>query len=155
MDSSEWVFNFPVEIGCFQIRGNQYFVTGAQFLDEDPGDSHGSGELFELAVKQVHAYFKQQRRDFTLPLMTRGTDFRQRVWTELERIPAGQTCTYGEMAHLLNSSARAVGGACRHNPIALLVPCHRIVSAKGIGGYAGRVDGHNIDVKSWLLQHEA
>jgi len=83
-----------------------------------------------------------------------GTAFQRRVWEALTRIPAGQTLTYGELAARLDSGARAVGNACRHNPVSIIVPCHRVVSATGIGGYSGSTGGREIDRKQWLLGRE-
>jgi methylated-DNA-[protein]-cysteine S-methyltransferase len=72
----------------------------------------------------------------------------------LQKIPFGKVKTYGELAKILNTSARAVGNACRRNPVPLIVPCHRIVAATGIGGYAGRTSGDVHNIKRELLQHE-
>ena len=83
-----------------------------------------------------------------------GTPFQQKVWNELKNIPAGKVVTYGELAKKLGTSARAVGNACRQNPIPVVIPCHRVVSATGIGGYAGDTSGDLLKIKSWLLQHE-
>ena len=83
-----------------------------------------------------------------------GTAFQSRVWRELRTIPAGNVATYGELAGRLGTSARAVGNACRNNPIPVVIPCHRVVSSAGLGGYAGRAAGDMPKIKSWLLQHE-
>jgi methylated-DNA-[protein]-cysteine S-methyltransferase len=86
--------------------------------------------------------------------MGSGTAFQQRVWRALCDIPAGETRTYGELAKMLNSAPRAVGQACRRNPLPILVPCHRVVSAQGIGGYDGADAGVELQRKRWLLCHE-
>jgi len=83
-----------------------------------------------------------------------GTPFQQKVWNELKTIPAGKVVTYGELADRLGTSARAVGNACRRNPVPLVVPCHRVVSANGMGGYAGETGGELLRIKAWLLHHE-
>jgi methylated-DNA-[protein]-cysteine S-methyltransferase len=83
-----------------------------------------------------------------------GSPFQRRVWQAISAIPAGRTRTYGEIAAELGSAPRAVGGACRANPYPLLVPCHRVVGASGLGGFAGDVSGRLIAVKRWLLAHE-
>ncbi len=88
------------------------------------------------------------------PLAPAATPFQQRVRAALIAIAPGCRMTYGELARFLGSSARAVGGACRANPIPLLVPCHRVVAACGVGGYAGAVDGPRLEFKRWLLAHE-
>lgn len=83
-----------------------------------------------------------------------GTPFQRRVWRQLQRIPPGQTRSYGEIARLLHSSARAVAGACRANPLPILIPCHRVVAAHGLGGYMGQTGGAGVAIKRWLLHHE-
>lgn len=83
-----------------------------------------------------------------------GTDFQKRVWRELMRIAPGEVRTYGELARRLGTSARAVGGACRANPIPILIPCHRVVAAGGEGGFMGRTRGSAMALKRWLLEHE-
>lgn len=84
----------------------------------------------------------------------KGTPFQLMVWNALRKIPAGKVVTYGELAKKLGSSARAVGNACRNNPVPVIVPCHRVVSANGPGGYAGETRGALFDIKLWLLDHE-
>lgn len=89
-----------------------------------------------------------------LPLCLQGTAFQLRVWQALRGIPCGEVRTYGELATELGSGARAVGNACRRNPVPVIVPCHRVVGAAGIGGYAGRTAGRELERKRWLLHHE-
>ena len=84
----------------------------------------------------------------------RGTSFQRRVWAALLEIPPGRTVTYGGLAARLGSSPRAVGGACRANPVPILIPCHRVVAADGAGGYSGARAGPRLEVKGWLLEHE-
>jgi methylated-DNA-[protein]-cysteine S-methyltransferase len=105
-------------------------------------------------VQQLEAYFTDSRFRFKLPLEMHGTPFQLRVWQALQSIPAGTTVTYGQLAERLDSGARAVGNACRRNPIAIIVPCHRVTSAVGVGGYAGKSEGKPLVRKQWLLQHE-
>jgi methylated-DNA-[protein]-cysteine S-methyltransferase len=87
-----------------------------------------------------------------------GTVFQQRVWRALCEIPMGETRTYGELAKALGSAPRAVGQACRRNPTPILVPCHRVISVSGLGGYDGVGEGAEDDIKlqhkRWLLRHE-
>jgi methylated-DNA-[protein]-cysteine S-methyltransferase len=83
-----------------------------------------------------------------------GTPFQRRVWQLLQQIPAGETWRYGELASQLGSSAQAVAGACRANPLTILIPCHRVVAATGLGGYLGQVGGELLEIKRWLLHYE-
>ena len=99
----------------------------------------------------LDAYFDGEQPDFDFPLRPHGTAFQQSVWQEMRAIPYGETRSYGEIAKALSSSPRAVGNACGANPIPIIVPCHRIVSQTGPGGYSG--DG-GIETKRWLLQLE-
>lgn len=95
--------------------------------------------LLEKACRQLDEYFSSTRKSFSLPLDTGGTPFQKAVWAALADIPYGQTRTYGEIARLIGrpSSARAVGGACNRNPLAVFIPCHRVVAATGAGGFRG------------------
>jgi methylated-DNA-[protein]-cysteine S-methyltransferase len=103
----------------------------------------------------LEAYFAGRNESIApLGLSPAGTVFQRRVWQALEAIPYGQTRSYGEIAGELGSSARAVGGACRANPLPILVPCHRVVAADGLGGYAGRTNGAWFAIKAQLLRHE-
>jgi len=105
--------------------------------------------------KQITHYFRSSKAGFNLPVMLNGTAFQQKVWTAMQKIPSGQTRTYGDISEQLQSSPRAVGNACRANPVPLVVPCHRVIGKSGIGGFGGKTSGRNIDCKSWLLRHEA
>jgi methylated-DNA-[protein]-cysteine S-methyltransferase len=84
-----------------------------------------------------------------------GSVYRNRVWAALCQIPFGETMTYSALAKKIGSSARAVGNACRDNPYALFIPCHRVISVSGMGGYCGQTDGDFISVKYKLLEFEA
>lgn len=109
--------------------------------------------VLERLIAQLSAYFARTLRTFDVPLTYRGSTFQEQVWHELLRIPYGQTCSYGTIAQRLGDpgAMRAVGMANHHNPIAIVIPCHRVVNAKGdIGGYGGEVWR-----KRWLLDLEA
>lgn len=104
------------------------------------------------AAAQLDEYFAGERRDFDLPLAPRGTPFQVAVWRALARIPFGETCSYGELARTVGrpSASRAVGAANGANPIAIILPCHRVIGASGtLTGYGG-----GLPLKRWLLDHE-
>jgi methylated-DNA-[protein]-cysteine S-methyltransferase len=108
--------------------------------------------LLREAQRQLAAYFARRLREFDLPIALNGTAFRQRVWVAMRAIPYGETRSYGEIAMELGSAPRAVGGACGKNPVAIIVPCHRILaSGRQIGGYSG---GAGIETKRSLLALE-
>lgn len=103
--------------------------------------------VFDLTRRWLEVYFEGRCPDFTPPLTLRGSDFRLQVWQQLLQVPYGSTTTYGELARRLvkesgtRVSAQAVGGAVGHNPIALIVPCHRVVGSDGsLTGYAGGLE---------------
>lgn len=89
-----------------------------------------------------------------LPFAARGTPFQQRVWHAIREIPRGRTRNYGDIAHKLGSSSRAVGQACGANPFPLFTPCHRVLAKRGGGGFAHATGGWLIDTKLWLLGQE-
>jgi len=116
------------------------------------GEEQGSSALLDRAAAQLGEYFLGQRRSFDLPLAPEGTAFQQRVWRALSAIPFGKTRSYGELARELGSAARAVGGACGANPIPIIIPCHRVLAAKGrLGGFSG---GNGLSSKQQLLALE-
>lgn len=108
--------------------------------------------LLRETAHQLQQYFAGERRSFDVPLAAHGTAFAQQVWAQLRQIPWGHTCSYGELARQLGNknAMRAVGAANGRNPIAIIVPCHRVIGADGgMTGYAG-----GLNRKIWLLQHE-
>jgi len=104
--------------------------------------------------RALQSYFANPRARLRLPLKLSGTVFQQRVWRALQRIPAGRTLSYGALANKLDTSARAVGNACRANPVPIVVPCHRVVASNGVGGFMGKRSGSPLNLKHWLLEHE-
>lgn len=109
--------------------------------------------LLRDAAGQLQDYFDGKRRHFQIPLAPHGTPYQRRVWAELQRIPPGETRSYGDIARALASGPRAVGQANGRNPIPIIIPCHRVVGADGsIGGYSG-LDG--ADTKRFLLDLES
>ena len=107
------------------------------------------------AVRQLRAYCQDPHWEFSLPILPQGTAFQRRVWAALRAIPVGETVTYGELAREVGGGARAVGRACRRNPCPIVVPCHRVVSGKGLGGFMGQTAGAGLVLKARLLAHEA
>jgi methylated-DNA-[protein]-cysteine S-methyltransferase len=106
------------------------------------------------ACSALQRYLRDPRARLEVPFVPQGTAFQQRVWRALRAIPSGEVRSYGQLARRLKTSARAVGGACRANPIAIVIPCHRVVAAAGEGGFMGRTAGRAMTLKRWLLEHE-
>jgi methylated-DNA-[protein]-cysteine S-methyltransferase len=110
--------------------------------------------LAERAALQVQRYLDDADYRFDLPLALAGSAFELRVWREIARIAPGRTRSYGEIAARLGSAPRPVGGACGRNPLPLVVPCHRVLAASGLGGFMRGHDGFPLSIKRWLLRHE-
>lgn len=112
-------------------------------------------------VTQFEAYFSNPNIDWDIPIIwPKVSEFQKRVCEALSTIPLAQTLSYGELAKKLNSSPRAVGGACRRNPFPIIFPCHRVVAKNGIGGYSGDTEAqqqgkiNKLNIKQFLLAHE-
>ncbi|KZY49391.1 methylated-DNA--[protein]-cysteine S-methyltransferase [Sulfitobacter sp. KE29] len=108
-------------------------------------------ELLDTALRQLNEYATGQRQQFDLPLRVTGSDFQRAVCAAIAAIPFGHTRTYGEIARDLGVPAQAVGGACGGNPIPILIPCHRVMGAKGLTGFSG---AGGVETKVALLRHE-
>lgn len=112
-------------------------------------------ELAERACAQIKSFIANPNFKFDLPLLDQGSAFQKKVWQVISGLEAGQVLTYKQVGQIIQCGApRAVGGACGANPYPLIVPCHRVVGANGIGGFAHNDDGFFIEVKRWLLAHE-
>lgn len=111
-------------------------------------------KMAKKIVKELQHYFENPKHKFDLNFDLEGTDFQRKVWKALERIPSGKVLSYKDVSDKLASSPRAVGNACRANPIAIVVPCHRVVAKNGMGGYCGKTSGKMLNIKEWLLAHE-
>ena len=118
------------------------------------GAAEGGEEtsLLRKAVAQLDSYFNGAKISFDLPLNPAGTAFQKKLWKALSDIPYGHTLTYGDLAHRIESGPRAIGGACGKNPLPIIIPCHRVLAAKGrMGGYSGLGE---LDTKQFLLRLE-
>ena len=123
-----------------------------QVLFTDIVETAVPSPLTALAAEQLQAYFAGTLQQFSLPLAVSGTVFQQQVWQALCTVPFAATCSYADIARQINNikAVRAVGAANGRNPIAIIVPCHRVIGANGtLTGYAG-----GLDKKAWLLKHE-
>ena len=138
-------------VGKLFLASNGIGLTGLGF-GTAPGET-GWDPVLEKAVLWLEDYFRGNVREPDVPLVPEGTTFQQRVWQLLPEIPCGQTVSYGDLARKLGNirSAQAVGQAVGKNPIAILIPCHRVVGAKGqLTGYAW-----GVEIKKRLLNLEA
>lgn len=110
--------------------------------------------LTGMWADKLDAYFAGKLENFAYPPSTSGTPFQQKVWLVIAAIPYGQVISYGDIARLIGSSPRAVGQACGRNPLPIIIPCHRVVSACGLGGFSLSNQDFELNIKRWLLTHE-
>ncbi len=150
-----YIYHYDSPIGKITFAGDGEKLTGLwlhgqkYFADTLKGETAEQMlPIFKETIRWLDIYFSGQAPDFTPPLLINTTPFRREVWEILLTIPYGQTMTYGEIAQiiaerkgLVRMPAQAVGGAVGHNPISLIIPCHRVVGANGsLTGYAGGID---------------
>ena len=154
MRAPQWQAKMATPFGMVGIRTEAGELARIEFLPRGdralaPADAPSARACAELA-----RYIADPAYRFSIPLPRRGTPFQRRVWNAISAIAPGDTRTYGEIARELGSAPRAVGQACGENPFPLVVPCHRVVSAAGLGGFAHQDGGYLLSVKRWLLAHE-
>lgn len=141
MNATRWI-NSP--IGGLRIHACAGLVTAIDFGATEPYGVRRPDPLLDEAARQLTEYFAGERKEFDLPLASDGTEFQKRVWSELRRIPYGETASYGEIARRLGydpAISRAVGAANGANPIPIVVPCHRVIGANGkLTGFAGGLE---------------
>ena len=119
------------------------------------GDEAAASPLLAgVWADKLDAYFSGRLNSFDYPPSSRGTAFQQRVWQAIAAIPYGQVASYGDIARLIGSAPRAVGQACGRNPLPIIIPCHRVVAAQGLGGFSLGRQHDTLAIKRWLLQHE-
>ncbi len=136
------------------IRTDGDYLTHIEFLPRKHPTLEPLTPAAALAWDQLDAYVKNSDFRFTLALSVEGTLHQMAVWRAMQQIPRGETRTYGELARSIKSAPRAVGQACGKNPVPIIIPCHRIVSSTGMGGFMGAQDGEPIKIKHWLIAHE-
>lgn len=156
----EYTCSYSSPLGPITLASNGSFLTGLWFCGQKyfaaTLGNHESGDFRRIpallsAIQWLNIYFSGKEPDFLPPLQPQGSDFRQAVWNALLEIPFGETTTYGDLAKTVGcASSQAVGGAVGHNPISIIIPCHRVVGSNGsLTGYAG-----GIKKKVSLLQLE-
>jgi len=139
-------------VGILEIKSTENHITQLLFKESAKTSSENIPAVMKECIRQLDEYFSGNRKDFTLPLAPEGTNFQCSVWKALQTIPYGQTISYKELAERVENpkACRAVGTANGRNPIAIIIPCHRVIAANGtLGGYAG-----GLDIKTILLKLE-
>jgi len=146
------IVEFPVMKVGVKTRDGR--VVGIRYLPSSAAPQAPANALAERTVRALERYRDDPDTVFDLPLLVRGSSFQRRVWDAMCAIPRGRTRTYGELAQALGGEARAVGQACGDNRLPIVIPCHRVVAADGIGGFGHATEGFLIEAKRWLLLHE-
>jgi len=126
--------SIPSPVGQLTIDEENEAIVAIRWADMPAGN--GSPLLAE-AARQLDAYFAGRLSHFDLPLAPAGSPFEARVWAAMQQIPYGETRSYGDLASAIGSAPRPVGRACGHNPIPIVIPCHRVLARGGLGGYSG------------------
>lgn len=151
MESKQTAY-YKTPIGIAKIIGDENGVSAITVIDEVEEINDEIPMCLQDCVRQLDEYFNRTRTDFDLKLNPLGTDFQQKVWKELLKVPYGKTATYLEQSKKLGNvkAIRAVASANGKNPLWIVIPCHRIIGSDGsLTGYAG-----GIWRKKWLLEHE-
>ena len=156
--TTEYVTTLETPIGELLLTSNGTALTGLFLHVPKPaaarnGDHGGTDKVLAAAREELTAYCDGTLQTFSVPLEPQGTPFQQRVWRALLDIPFGETESYGHLARRIGApnAARAVGMANGKNPIAIIIPCHRVIGTSGaLVGYGG-----GLPLKRWLLEHEA
>lgn len=144
-------------VGLLRLTAGQKYLYGVDFVKGEPGPEEklpapGENRVLDLARKELEAFFLGSLRVFSVPYRLEGTEFQKRVLQEMAKIPFGRTISYGELAARAGSpqACRAAGQVCHTNPLALVIPCHRVIGKNGsLTGFGG-----GLDKKAWLLEWE-
>jgi methylated-DNA-[protein]-cysteine S-methyltransferase len=150
----ENIFKTTIEtpIGYLELISDQNCLLSVSFAETLGVSSDFQPDILKASVLQLKEYFSGARKEFTLDLQLAGTDFQQKVWEEVKKVPFGKTASYLGIAIKTGSknNTRAVGLANGKNPIPIIIPCHRVIGTnRKLTGYAG-----GLERKKWLLQHE-
>jgi methylated-DNA-[protein]-cysteine S-methyltransferase len=150
------VVDFPVMKVGVQTRDDR--VVEIRYLPPSSAALSARNSLAERAARQLERYRDDPDATFDLPLRIEGTPLQRSVWEAMRAIPRGETRTYGAIAQQIGETdykkLRAIGQACGDNRLPIVIPCHRVVAADGLGGFAHSTDGYLIEAKRWLLLHE-
>lgn len=141
-------------VGCLGIRTRGVALVSLSYLRQPVVCPTIPSASARSIGAQLRAYFIDPGYRFSMPLSLVGSSFQQTLWEALRELAPGTTITYGALARRFRTAPRAIGGACRANPIPIVIPCHRVVSAAGLGGYTGGTE-RALEIKRWLLAHEA
>lgn len=151
------MYDVTVEFPKFKVgvATRDGVVTELKYLPLSFASISSKSELARRAAQQLEAYRRDANSQFDLPVVVEGSELQTSVWKAMCAIPRGKTRTYGDVARELGTDPREVGQCCGDNRLPLVIPCHRIVAADGIGGFGHATSGYLLEAKRWLLMHEA
>ncbi|KDP88709.1 cysteine methyltransferase [Cupriavidus sp. SK-3] len=145
----------PAPFGKIGVRTDGETIREIVYLPESMKLIEPANAVARQLARQLEAYYADPDAPFDIPLAPVGSAFQRRVWQAIASVPRGKVTTYGAVARQIASAPRAVGQACGANYFPVVIPCHRVVGASGIGGFANHQgDGFFLDIKRWLLIHE-
>ena len=144
----------PAPFAVLGIRTAGEQLTGIEYLPRGAATLAPINRFAERVCRQLEGYLDDPSYRFDLPFDFRGTDFQCRVWRAIHAIPPGKTLSYTDIARRLRTAPRPVGGACGANRIPIVIPCHRVLGANGIGGFMRGRGADALAIKRWLLRHE-
>jgi methylated-DNA-[protein]-cysteine S-methyltransferase len=147
------VIDFPkFKVG---VKTREERIVEIRYLPPSVETVPAKNPLAKRAAKQLERYREDPDTRFDLPILVEGSELQCGVWEKMCAIPRGRTRTYGELARELGVDARAIGQCCGDNKLPIVIPCHRVVAADGIGGFGHSTGGYLLEAKRWLLMHEA
>lgn len=146
-----YYYIYKIDNYNFLIAEDNGFIVKINLDREINGFELKETPLIKKTKEELQEYFSGQRKIFDMPIKLKGTEFQKKVWNVMKNIPYGNTVSYGELALVSGSprAARAIGNVCHNNQILIIIPCHRVVASKGLGGF-----GLNIEMKIRLLELE-
>jgi methylated-DNA-[protein]-cysteine S-methyltransferase len=145
---------YPTPFAVLGIRTTSGCLIAIEYLPRGAATLAPLDPMAEETCRQIGRYLEDPEFRFDLPFEFKGTRFQCKVWREIRRIPSGDTQTYLSIARKLRTAPRPIGGACGANRIPLVIPCHRVVSTSGLGGFMNARSGSPLEIKKWLLAHE-
>ena len=145
---------YPAPFAVLGIRTIGERVTDIEYLPRGAATLEPLNALAARACRQIERYLEDPDFVFDLPFEYCGTAFQCRVWRQIAAIPRGRTLTYNDVAKALKTAPRPVGGACGANRLPIIIPCHRVLGANGIGGFMRGRGADALEIKRWLLRHE-
>ena len=146
--------NINSPIGVLGLTADSENLQSLRFMPAGTRLKSSRDPIINDVIEQLKHYFSDPLTLFSINPVNSGTQYQSSIWAFLRTIPPGVCLTYGDISKAAGGSAQSVGNACRCNPMPIITPCHRVISASGLGGFSGQTSGRYMEIKSWLLEHE-